>query len=166
MAIKFSIATFILIILFSSCSKEYNCSDSQITPAFINYLPSDIDTFVLRKFKAKDNYQTLIDTFVVKRGYNTNYQTFNDTTSVSIPGGVNGIIAGFDWQLFIPAKNKTVLISDIISEKETGRRGWGIFSMDPGSFCYNNIYSAKIDNQLINFPNFNNEIGNVPIYIR
>lgn len=153
MSIKIMIIVFSLVIVFVSCTKEYDCTDLQIQPAFINFSPSDIDTFVLRKFKSSDNYQNLIDTFIVKYGYYGNYQTSNDTTTVFVTDGKNGIKAGFDWQIFIPAKNKTVLVSDIISEKKTGKRGYGIFSLDPAPGCTNDIFSVKMDNQVINFSN-------------
>ena len=153
-----------LTIFFASCTKEYDCDDLQIQPAFTNYLPADIDTFVLRKFKPGDNYQTLIDTFVVDYGYDVVYQTSNDTISVLVTDGKNGIKAGFDWQLYIPATNKTVLISDIISEKKTGKRGHGIFSMDPGPNCTNDIFTARVNSQLINFSN--SDTARHCIYIR
>jgi len=153
MKIKIIITTFLLAFVFASCTKEYDCIDLQIQPAFINFSPSDIDTFVLRKFKPSDSYQNLIDTFIVKSGYSGYYQTSNDTTTVLVTDGKNGIKAGFDWQIFIPAKNKTVFVSDIVSEKKTGKQGYGIFSMDPGGYCTNNIFSAKMDNQIINFSN-------------
>ena len=143
----------LLVFVFVSCTKEYDCTDLQIRPAFISFSPSDIDTFVLRKFKPADNFQHLIDTFIVTYGYNANYQVSNDTTTVFVTDGKNGIKAGFDWQIFIPAKNKTVFVSDIVSEKKTGKRGHGIFSMDPTPGCTNDIFSAKMDNQLINFSN-------------
>lgn len=164
MTFRFLFPVLLLTTLFASCTKEYDCEDLQIQPAFINYLPSDIDTFVLRKFKAGDNYQTLIDTLIVKSGSNTYYQTSNDTTSVLITDGKNGIKTGFDWQLFIPAKNKTILISDIISENKTGKRGYGIFSMDPAPGCTNDIFSAKVDNQIINFSN--SDQSRYKIYLR
>ena len=91
-------------------------------------------------------------------------QTSNDTTSVLVIDGKNGIKAGFDWQLHIPATNETVLISDIISEKKTGKRGLGIFSLDPGPRCTNATFMAKVDNQLINFPN--SDTATHYIYIR
>lgn len=164
MRVRSIITTLFSSILISSCTKGYDCIDLQIQPVFINFLPSDLDTFVLRKFKAADNYQTLIDTFVVKYGYYGLYQTSNDTTSVLVTDGKNGIKARFDWQLFIPAKNKTVLISDIISEKKTGKRGYGIFSMDPGPSCTNDIFSAKMNNQIINFSN--SDTARHYVYIR
>ena len=164
MRVGFVISVSFLTIFCAGCTEEYDCTDLQIQPSFINYLPADIDTFVLRKFKPADNYQTLIDTFVVSNGYYGIYQTSSDTTSVLVTDGKNGIKAGFDWDLHIPATNETVLISDIISEKKTGKRGHGIFSMDPGPSCTNAIFTAKVDNQLINFPN--SDTATNYIYIR
>src|SRR5258705_11832031 len=135
-----------------SCSREYDCADLQIPLAFINFSPSDIDTFALRKYKPNDNYQNLIDTFKVIYGHSGQYYTANDTTTVFVSDEKNGIKAGFDWLIFIPAKNKTIFISDIMSEKKTGICGSGIFSMDKfGCACRNKIFSAKKDNQVINF---------------
>jgi hypothetical protein len=153
MTIRFTPAIILVIILLTSCTKEYDCVDTQISPAFVGYSSSDIDTFVIRKFKISDNFQTLLDTSVITRSLSGHYETSNDTTIVSISISPNPIKADFDWQLYIPAKNKTVLISNIVSEKRKGKRGFGIFSMDPGSDCINNIFSAKIDNQHINFRN-------------
>lgn len=141
-------------LLFASCKGEYeiNCGDPPIATTFINFNRTDIDTFIIRKFKAGDNYQTLLDTFKVTEGYPAFYNTLNDTTRVSIGDGTHGIRLGFDWQIFIPATNKTVLVSDFVSEKRTGkcRPGIGIFGKRDCS-CYNRVYSAKMNNQLINF---------------
>lgn len=153
MKAKTWVAVLSTVIVFASCTKEYDCTDQQIQPAFIAFSPSDLDTFVLRKFKPADNFQNLIDTFIVTYGFNGSYLTSNDTTTVFVTDGKNGIKAGYDWQIFIPAKNRTVLVSDIVSEKKTGKRGYGIFSMDPAPGCTNEIFSAKKDNVLINFSN-------------
>jgi hypothetical protein len=155
MKAKTLIAVLSVVLVFASCTKEYDCADLQIRPAFIGFSPTDIDTFVLRKFKPANNFQNLIDTFIVNYGNNGYYQVSNDTTSVFVTDGKNGIKAGYDWQIFIPAKNKTVFVSEIVSEKKTGRRGYGIFSLDPGPGCTNDIFSAKLDNQLVNFSNPN-----------
>ena len=153
---RFVIAALLLSTVIAGCTKEYDCADLQLQPAFVNYLPADINTFTLRKFKANDNYRTLIDTFVVNYGYNALYQTYRDTTSVLITAGYSGIMPGFDWQLFIPAKNKTVLIADIVSEKKTGERGYGIFSLDPAPGCTNAVFSAKINSQTFDFSKADN----------
>lgn len=145
----------LIAVLFASCGREreIECDNPQIKTAFIAYASSDIDTFIIRKFKVADNYQTLLDTFRVTYGWSGVYAASNDTTTVSINDGKHGIIAGFDWQVFIPATNKTVFISDIVSDKKTGKCRYGIFSMDKqGCYCLNRVYSAKMNNQVINFP--------------
>lgn len=109
MVTRIAIVILFLSLLIASCKEdEFDCSDPQIQPAFIKFSSSEIDSFVLRKFKAGDNYQTLLDTFTVVDGYSGQYHTSHDTTSVFVSDGRNGIEAGFDWQLFIPAKNKLV----------------------------------------------------------
>jgi hypothetical protein len=156
MKIKILICSLLVAFGFLSCSKEYDCDDLQISPAFINFPPSDIDTIILRKYRQNDSYQTLIDTFKVINGYSGQYYTSNDTTTVFVSNGKNGIKAGFDWLIFIPAKNKTIFISEIMSEKKTGTCGSGIFSMDKfGCTCTNDIFSVKKDNQIIYFSNPN-----------
>jgi hypothetical protein len=156
MNVKLVTSIILLSVLSLNCTKEYDCLNLPIQPAFIGFASSDIDTFVLRKFKANDSYQNLIDTFIVNGNYSS-FNTSNDTTTVFINDATNdgkaGILVGFDWQIFIPSKNKTVLISDISSEMKTGKRGYGIFNVDHVSSCTNHIFSAKVDNQIINFPN-------------
>ena len=156
MTVKYSISGFLfLAIVLFGCTKEYDCNDLPIQPVFIGFSQSDIDTFIVRKFKANDNYQNLIDTFMVKYGTYSLYKISNDTTTVFVGDASNdgkvGIKVGYDWQIFIPSKSKTVFISDIISEKRTGKYGHGIFSLDKVPDCVNRIFSAKIDNQIINF---------------
>ncbi|MBS1497464.1 MAG: hypothetical protein JSS85_11365 [Bacteroidetes bacterium] len=166
MKIKNLVAILLLCIIFSGCSKEFDCIDFQIQPSFINYSISDIDTIILRKFKPNDSYQTLLDSFIVVYGYTGQYHTSNDTTSILIPDGTNGIKAGFDWQIFIPSKSKTVYVSDIISEKKTRKCNRGLFSLDPfGCNCINKVFSLKKDNQLISFPNTDTTL-NTTFYIR
>ncbi len=140
MNLKLVTSLLFLSVLSANCNKEYNCINLPIQPAFIGYASSDIDTFVLRKFKANDNYHSLIDTFIINGNYSI-YNTTNDTTIVFINDANNdnnaGIFVGYDWQIFIPSKNKIVLISDIISEMKTGKQGHGIFSLDHTHPCTN-----------------------------
>jgi hypothetical protein len=152
-------------LLLTSCGKNHECDcvDVAIQTSFINYAKSDVDTFILRKFKAADNYQTLLDSFTVGYGCSCSYTNLHDTTNVTVYGG-NAITAGFDWQIFIPAANKTILLSDIEAEKKTGTYRTGIFSMDKkGCNCWNRVFSAKMNNQPFTFPYAD---GNYTIYIR
>lgn len=165
MKIKILVVITSLSIILTCCTKEFDCADPQIQPSFIAFSIPDIDTFILRKYKINDNYQTLLDTFKVVYGYTGHYYTTNDTTSVFVIDGENGIKVGFDWQIFIPAKNKIIYVSDILSEKKTGKCNRGIFSLDPfGCTCINRVFSLKKDNQLISFPNSDTAINT--IYIR
>lgn len=154
MSIKKIVSFFLLLLFISSCTREFDCNDPQLVPTFIGFTPSDIDTLIVRKYRANDNFQTLVDSFRIVYGYNGLYQSFNDTTSVYVNDGKNGIKAGFDWILFIPAKNRIVMIADIVSEKKTGSCGTGIFSLDKfGCTCMNDVFSAKQDNLPIQFSN-------------
>ena len=136
----------------AGCTTEYPCDDVQIQPVFVHYTPAETETFILRKYTAGENFRTLLDTFVVRNGYNAWYNVAHDTTSVYITDGVHGIKAGYDWQVFIPSRLRTLLITNINSENKTGKRGKGIFSMDPGPNCVNKIFSAQVNTQTINFP--------------
>lgn len=55
---------------------------------------------------------------------------------------------GFDWQIFIPATNRTISISDIIKEKDRTEK---CAAMSTRCFCHNKIRSNKLDNQNGNF---------------
>ena len=144
-----------------SCTKEYDCNDSQISPVFVNYSDSEIDTLILRKYENNSNFQTLIDTLIITPrinsgnpiGNNGIYLSQNDSTTVLINFPL-GIKVGYDWQLFIPATHKVIKISDILSERNHGKRSTGIFrifSLDARPPCTNEIYSCKVDGRLIDF---------------
>ncbi len=165
MKIKITLFTILLTTVFTRCTKEYNCSNGEISTSFINFIPSDIDTFIIKKYKQKDNFQNLIDSLKIVKGSTGTYAVSNDTTSVLVGDELHGIRAGFDWIIFIPAKNKSIVISEIDAENKTEKCGSGIFSMDKqGCLCRNEVFSLKKDNQKIPFPN-NPYLTNT-IYIR
>ena len=156
-----SAAGLLVALLFASCTRSYPCDDAQLQPAFVGFKPADIDTLVLRKFRPGTNFQTLIDTFVVRysSGY---YNTSHDTTTVFVPDYERGIKAGYDWQLVIPAKRRTVRITAITGEKKSEQC---TFSMDPRSCtCANNLFSAEVDAQLVDFSG--NYFGDYRLFIK
>ena len=157
MKIYTAIVLLFLSTFFLSCTKEYDCLDNPIVPHFINYSTTDLDTLTLRKFKAEDNFHTLIDTISIITNSNEiiSYNDSSAGTALIIQKEI-GIRYGYDWQLCIPSKNKIICISKIISEKNQGKRGWGIFSMDPARPCINKIYSCWIDSSFIDFSANNN----------
>jgi len=143
------IALSLLGLVTGSCSKEYDCDEPQLHPAFIGFTLAEIDTLILEKYKAGDNFQTRIDTHTVVLAdhFNSLYTVYNDTTSVFVKDHLKYIKAGFDWRIYIPAINRTITITAIEGEKRTGKRNSGIFSMDPSPNCLNDVHTAIVDNQ-------------------
>src|SRR5215217_1929453 len=103
------------LVVISRCN--YPCQKNYISPVFIGYSQADIDTIVLRAYMPNDNFQHLIDTFIYNNCCATIYTTRGDTTVVYLNSSNpdHWISAGFDWQIYIPAKNKTVSITKIVS---------------------------------------------------
>ncbi len=116
---RFAPIIFLTVVVFTGCDPRIGCSDQYITPAFIGFNLSDLDTIVVRQYKKGDNFLTLIDTSILT--FDTNYlryATVNDTTFVllnHISGQEKYIFPDHDWQIYIPAGNTTIPISDIIS---------------------------------------------------
>ena len=138
----FLLMSFFSILLFGCRGKEYPCSDEAMTPVFTGFTLSEVDTFTIRKFKMNDNYHTLIDSENVFYSSET-YQIPGDT----IMGfGVKPIMVDYNWQIYLPAENRTIFISDIIDKKETGEYGGGF--MEPvGCGCTKHVNSVMIDNK-------------------
>jgi len=116
------------------------CKSNYINPAFIGFAPADIDTVVVRAYKRGDNFQHLVDTIVITDHHLAIYTTMHDTTIVEInSSNPNDFIdPSFDWQIYIPAKNRTVSISNILIDAAQGSRG-----------CSNPITSFVQDGQTV-----------------
>ncbi|HVM89869.1 MAG TPA: hypothetical protein VMT76_16905 [Puia sp.] len=141
--------TFVFVVfLIFAYGCDYICTQHrQINPTFIGFHLSDIDTFIVRAYKPNDNYSNLIDSIVVVEQTNgignSIYTTSNDTTIVYINDASKSLAITYlyDWQIYIPAKNKTVLISNIMSASGTGKHG-----------CLNTTLSFVQDGQAIIAP--------------
>lgn len=138
---------FILDLISGSCSKKIDCIDPPIEFAFISYSSNDIDTLVIRKFSPNNNFQVLIDTVNVFNNINAHTVIFNDTIYYTLNNPNNQIKPDFDWQIYIPATNRTIEIANILKDDKTGKCG----ALARECFCYNNIQSIKIDNQIRTF---------------
>jgi uncharacterized protein YaiE (UPF0345 family) len=108
----------ILTSLLFSC-RNIQCNNTYITPVFVGFPSGDLDTIVLRKFKAGSDFQVLEDTTIFTNNDTVAaYYTSNDTTIVEmniISGEYKYLLPGDDWQVYLPAKNVTVLVSNIAS---------------------------------------------------
>ncbi len=146
--VKIIVLLSVLSIFLMGCP-EHTCVNNSINPAFIGFAASDIDTFVLRAYKVNTSFQQLEHTVTVINHNSTIYTTSNDTTIVDVNSSdPNDFInPGFDWQIYIPAKKKTVSISNIITDATQGRRG-----------CSNPIISFVQDGQTIIPHRFDNRL--------
>ena len=146
-----SVSFLIAILLLTSCQKTYNCTDPIIVPYFIGFAPSDLDSIVIKKFKVNTNYQTFLDSSILICGKSSYCFSYSDTTHFGYDYSISlGIANGYDWQIFIPSLNRTISISNIKGDKKTGTKGWGLFSLDPGPPCMNDLFSATIDGKTTN----------------
>jgi hypothetical protein len=124
----------------SGCN--YQCSDRHITPLFIGFLPADLDTLIFKAYVSNDNYQHLVKTITVIASQGAGIDTTaNDTTVIkaTVIDPTYYITPGYDWQIYIPAKNRTVSISNIVSPQSEGH----------SKGCWNPINSLVQDSQLV-----------------
>jgi hypothetical protein len=138
----------VTIFLVTSCNRSVPCSNQYITPAFIGFTLSDLDSVTVRQFKKDGTFSQLIDTATIS--FDTNFlisTSINDTTFVKlnhIIGYEKYLFPDHDWQIYIPAKNITYSISSIISPQTE-------FSCFKCS-CWNPITSFIQNSQIINPP--------------
>lgn len=112
------ILTIIPVLLFFSGCRNLPCSNQPLTPYFIGFTPSDIDTLIVRQYKPNESFLHITDTALFINNVNIVYTTLNDTTIVNfnhISGEEKYLLPGYDWQIYIPSINRTVSISDIVS---------------------------------------------------
>lgn len=129
----------LLLPVLSGC--DYFCVDSAINPVFIGFSSADIDSAIVRRYQPNDNYLHLIDTFSLYK-VGSIFTTTGDTTIVFInSGNPDQIIEeGYDWQIYLPGKNRTITIADIVSlhNQKYGAHG-----------CLNPAISFVQDGQLV-----------------
>jgi len=149
-------ACVIFLTFFTSCKRP--CVNFHINAAFIGFSTSDLDTIIIREFRPNDNYNHLVDTFLITNIPPVLYITSNDTTIINMDitnsNTTTYIEAGHDWQIFIPSKKRTFSISSINSPQ----------TENVGRICWNPINSLVLDNQTI-IPTLNKTQNLVSGYI-
>jgi len=108
-----------------------------INLAFVGFDSTDIDTIVLRQYQPNTAFKNPIDTFLITRNNGLYiFTTIKDTTIIYRNSSDDSahITNGYDWDVYIPAKNKTTYILNIARIPGTGKHG-----------CLNSINSFKQD---------------------
>lgn len=145
---SFYITVLFLLLGMLSCGKKIDCTDPPINISFISFTQAELDTIVVRKFHKDNSFQNLIDTFLIPstRG---SIVARGDTSHMSLYHPNNYLEPEFDWQIFIPAINRTVSITNILKENRSEKcAGFTECS------CYNEIKSIRVDNQNGTFQTF------------
>ena len=143
---KLSLITVVIIVVLSSCGPNM-CRDQYITPVFIGFELSDLDTIVVRQYEKGSNFHQLIDTALVTSDttFLKSKATVNDTTFVLlnyISGREKYIFPDHDWQIYLPATNLTVSISNIVSPKTEGYSKPLVCTNPINSFIQDSIKTA------------------------
>lgn len=135
-------------------TKEVDCKNPQMLTSFIGYTIPELDTLVIRKFKNDGTFTQKLDSFLFFNNTNfNNLAQFGDTIFMQSFNEKFNITADHDWQISIPALNKTINIGPFTIEQKKGKCQSGLFSMTKVSCdCPNNVKILKLDNQTLTFP--------------
>ena len=141
---------FISIIVLPSCVRTVPCLNQYVTPAFVGFKFSDLDTLVIRKYKKEDNFITVLDSALITTDSTIlSKGTSNDTTIVllnNISGEEKYIFPDNDWEISIPAQNLIVSMSNFDSPQTEHKCTLG---GDLCPACSNPINSFLQNGQLV-----------------
>ena len=161
---KKSIGICLLAVLMNAC-RSVPCHNQNLTPVFIGFSVSDIDTLIFREYQKSENFQHLLDTFVITTTTrNAHYVSSHDSTIVllDVIGGEKKkiLIPDYDWQVSIPSIQRTDLIQEMVSP-QSDNDCWKCT-------CWNPINSFKQNGkQIIPTQGDQNVFGySYPAYIR
>jgi hypothetical protein len=146
---KKAILIFTVIIGLLSCQREIECRDPDTDLSFIAFSQSTLDTIILRKYTKGGNFQNQIDTSIYSSS-NSFFSFRGDTSDLSLRNGQHILKFDFDWQIFLPAINRTILITDIKKIDKTQPCG----SFSTHCICDDEVASIKVDNQIGNVQTF------------
>lgn len=133
------IAPILLLTTLQACRRS--CMPNFISPVFVGFAPGDVDTFVIREYQPNSNFLDLVDTVLMVKNGSAVYTASNDTviTYFNISPPKMPIRSGYDWQIYIPSKNRTITLTDIVDVPREGS----------GRVCLDSISSFKLDGRLV-----------------
>ena len=125
------------------CGREIECRDASINLNFIGFSPNSLNNLVIRKFIKNSNFQNKIDSILVMPP-NILTNNLGDTSMLALGNSGNYPTSEFDYQIFLPAINRTILLTDIQKRDRTSSCG----ALETDCFCDDEIISLKVDNQI------------------
>lgn len=132
------------------CCYEVDCKQENLNFGLVSFSQTDIDTIIFRKYQPGSNFQSLKDTMQIT---NINLLTpaFSGDTVLFLTSNYPStnikfqLVAGSDYEIFIPGANKLTRVTDILEQKSK-RKNCDI--SDGNKTCYNPIISFRVDGQL------------------
>ena len=121
----------------SSCQNCVCIPSDGLRLAMISFDSADIDTLILRKFAKGSGFSHMIDTVQWDRS-KVVFSVRNDTFQMG--AFVGGILpqSKFDYQVFLPAPNRTFSITEINESQSEGNCNGKVM-------CVNSIVSCKLE---------------------
>ena len=161
---KIIISAIVFYTLLTSCTMRVPCDDGNIKLGFVSFSDTVTNTFVIRQFKKSTNFKSLVDTILITKK-NGSYRKSNDSLQVEYSfnnkhgytNSKHGLTSEYDYEVYLPAIDKTFKISDIDEVYKMQTKG---FTSDNSS-CDNYIKSYSINGQKII-----GELTNLTIYFR
>ena len=129
--------------LFLKCATTHPCSDTYLTPVLIGYPQSEVNALILRAYQPNGSFNQLVDTLLIPV-----YNSFSDSLFIDVSGAYTAknhfsvMYPDHDWEIYIPARDTSIYISKIVSEKNTVRC-WGCN-------CINPIISYEQNGKVVN----------------
>lgn len=144
-----------LFMVFNSCTCKYHCPDDVLWMVFVNYKNSELDTIVIKAYKADGKFDNFIgtDTFITDwKSYSMVLDTLADTLypgNRSLYKNNYAINADFDYQIILASSHKMYSITGILSNNASVSYACGHSQPQ----CINDIIAYKMDGQLIKASN-------------
>ena len=143
----------ILILIFTSCTKIYDCDKTNLILSFNNKTVASLSDFTIYKFQKETNFGVFLDSLRIINGAGVYFQTNNnnDNIRVFIQSIDHRIIGDFDWKVHFYSTTvnnglNEILISNIDEQNETmkcKRRDFATAA--DGCQCMNTLKSYKIN---------------------
>lgn len=106
---------------FSSCS-ESTLPKGELLTGFVNYIPSEVDTIIVKRYQKNSNFATSIDSALLVAGLSTRI-IHGDTTLISYHDVLFRIRDDYDYEIINPFDQHSMRISDVQYKYVTWKRG-------------------------------------------
>jgi len=142
---------FAFVITLASCHNCVCAPSDGLRLGLITFDSTEVDTIITRKFQKGSNFSQLIDTLQWDRS-RVDFRKYTDTFQMVSWSGDILLRSQYDYQVFIPAANRTFYVSDINEPQRMDECRGKVM-------CVSMIVSARVNTATIS-------IGGDVLYLR